>query len=107
MPGTARQTSDKEQSAKDYLDSVYKKVAARDPHETEFLQATKMLFDSLLLVFAKNSTYMEHNIPDRSSEPKRIIALRVPRIHDEGTPRVNRGHRVHFNSAIGPYKGGL
>src|SRR5690625_3246785 len=107
MPGTARQTSDKEQSAKDYLDSVYKKVAARDPHETEFLQATKMLFDSLLPVFVKNSTYMEHNILERLIEPERIITFRVPWIDDEGKPQVNRGYRVQFNSAIGPYKGGL
>jgi len=107
MPSTAKQTSEKEQSAKDYMDGVYQKVAARDPHETEFLQATKMLFDSLLPVFVKNSTYMEHNILERLIEPERIITFRVPWIDDEGKPQVNRGYRVQFNSAIGPYKGGL
>src|SRR5699024_692317 len=102
MPGTARQTSDKEQSAKDYFDSVIKNVAVRYPHETEFLQVNKMLFDSLLAVFVKNSTYVEHNILERVIEPGRIITVRVPWIDDEGKPQVNRGYRVQFNSAIGP-----
>src|SRR5699024_12400234 len=101
MPGTARQTSDKEQSAKDYLDSVYKKVAARDPHETEFLQATKMLFDSLLPVFVKNSTYMEHNILESLIEPERIITFREQWIDDEEMPQVIRGNRVQDISTIG------
>src|SRR5699024_9986992 len=58
-------------------------------------------------VFVKNSTYMEHNILERLIEPERIITFRVPWIDDEGKPQVNRGYRVQFNSAIGPYKGGL
>src|SRR5699024_8528906 len=107
MPVTDRQTSDKQQQAKDYLDSIYKKVAARVPHETEFLQATKMLFDSLLPVFVKNSTYMEHNILDRLIEPERIITFRVPWIDDEGNPQVNRSYSVQFNSSIGRCKVGL
>src|SRR5699024_10797700 len=89
------------------MNEAYRKLEERDPHETEFLQATKMLFDSLLPVFVKNSTYMEHNILERLIEPERIITFRVPWIDDEGKPQVNRGYRVQFNSAIGPFKGGI
>src|SRR5699024_1020775 len=66
-----------------------------------------MLFDSLLPVFVKYSTYMEHNILERLIELERSIKLRVPWIDDERKPQVNRSYRVQFNSAIGPYKGGL
>src|SRR5699024_8290930 len=96
-----------EQEAIDYINKVYEKVEQRDPHETEFLQATKILFDSLLPVFVKNRTYLEHNILDRIIEPERIIQFRVPWIDDAGKAQVNRGYRVQFNSALGPYKGGI
>lgn len=107
MPKTANQVSEEEQAATDYMNRIYEKVEARDPHETEFLQATKMLFDSLVPVFVKNSTYQEHNILERLIEPERIITFRVPWVDDKGKPQVNRGFRVQFNSAIGPYKGGI
>src|SRR5690606_19350653 len=93
-----------EQEAIDYINSVYEKVKQRDPHETEFLQATKILFDSLIPVFVKNRTYIEHNILERIIEPERVISFRVPWVDDEGNVQVNRGYRVQFNSALGPYK---
>src|SRR5690625_4457835 len=96
-----------EQEAIDYINQVFGKVKQRDPHETEFLQATKMLFDSLIPVFVKNRTYIEHNILERIIEPERIITFRVPWIDDEGKAQVNRGYRVQYNSALGPYKGGI
>mgnify|MGYP001397555128 FL=1 len=66
-----------------------------------------MLFDSLIPVFVKNRTYIDHNILERIIEPERVIQFRVPWIDDEGKVQVNRGYRVQFNSAIGPYKGGI
>jgi len=96
-----------EQAVIDYMKSVYKKIEERDPHEKEFLQAAKMLFDSLIPVFVKNRTYMEHNILERIIEPERVISFRVPWLDDQGNVQVNRGYRVQFNSAIGPYKGGI
>lgn len=96
-----------EQAVLDYMNRIYQKLEERDPHETEFLQAAKMLFNSLIPVFVKNSTYMEHNILERIIEPERIIMFRVPWVDDENNMRVNRGYRVQFNSAIGPYKGGI
>lgn len=99
--------SKEERSAIEYMNEIYEKVKARDPHETEFLQATKMLFDSLIPVFVNNRTYKEHNILERIIEPERVISFRVPWIDDKGKVQVNRGYRVQFNSAIGPFKGGI
>lgn len=99
--------SKKEQDVLDYVNRVYQKLEERDPNETEFLQATKLLFDSLIPVLVKNSTYIEHNILERIIEPERVITFRVPWVDDEDNMRVNRGYRVQFNSAIGPYKGGI
>lgn len=99
--------SKEERAAIEYMNKIYEKIEARDPHETEFLQSVKMLFNSLIPVFVKNSTYKEHNILDRLIEPERVISFRVPWIDDKGKVQVNRGYRVQFNSAIGPYKGGI
>lgn len=99
--------SKEEQAAIEYMNEIYKKVEARDPHETEFLQATKMLFDSLIPVFVKERTYKDHNILERIIEPERVISFRVPWVDDSGIVQINRGYRVQFNSAIGPYKGGI
>lgn len=90
-----------------YMNEVYKKIAERDPHETEFLQAVKILLESLVPIFVKDRTYIEHNILERLLEPERIITFRVPWVDDHGAVHVNRGYRVQFNSAIGPYKGGI
>ena len=107
MVSTKEQPTQEEQEVIDYMNEIYKKVEERDPHEKEFLQATKMLFDSLIPVFVKNRTYIDHNILERIIEPERVIQFRVPWIDDEGKVQVNRGYRVQFNSAIGPYKGGI
>src|SRR5699024_4473520 len=83
------------------------KLEARDPDEKEFLQAVKILLHSLVPIFVKNRTYLEHNILEQILEPERMIIFRVPWVDDKGNVQVNRGYRVQFNSAIGPYKGGI
>ncbi|MFC5528828.1 NADP-specific glutamate dehydrogenase [Cohnella yongneupensis] len=95
------------QVAKAYVNEVYETVKKRNPGENEFHQAVKEIFDSLVPVFAKHPKYMKNGILERISEPERIVSFRVPWVDDQGKVRVNRGFRVQFNSAIGPYKGGL
>ncbi|RFU66216.1 NADP-specific glutamate dehydrogenase [Bacillus sp. V59.32b] len=95
------------QIAKNYVTEVYEAVKQRNPHESEFHQAVKEIFESLIPVFATHPKYMEQGILERISEPERIITFRVPWVDDQGKVRVNRGFRVQFNSSIGPYKGGL
>lgn len=94
-------------AAQEYVNEIYESVKKRDPHETEFHQAVKEFTDSIIPVFAKNPKYQEHGILERLVEPERMISFRVPWVDDEGKVRVNRGYRVQYNSAIGPYKGGL
>ncbi|MDQ0215989.1 glutamate dehydrogenase (NADP+) [Oikeobacillus pervagus] len=93
--------------AKNYVNNVYEKVTNRNPGENEFHQAVKEILDSLVPVLAKYPKYMENSILERLVEPERLIIFRVPWIDDQGKIQVNRGYRVQFNSAIGPYKGGL
>lgn len=93
--------------AKDYVASVFDKVKRDNPHETEFLQAVKEVFDSLIPVFEKYPNYIKENLLERLVEPERVISFRVPWVDDQGKVQVNRGYRVQFSSAIGPYKGGL
>jgi glutamate dehydrogenase (NADP+) len=93
--------------AKNYVEEVFETVKRRNPNESEFHQVAKEVFDSLVPVFAKNPVYMEQNILERIAEPERVITFRVPWVDDQGKVQVNRGFRVQFNSAIGPYKGGL
>ncbi|WP_037290530.1 NADP-specific glutamate dehydrogenase [Saccharibacillus sacchari] len=93
--------------AKAYVESVFATVVRRNPYEDEFHQAVREIFDSLVPVFAKNPRYREHGLLERLSEPERLISFRVPWVDDSGRVQVNRGFRVQFNSAIGPYKGGL
>ncbi|MEI3608891.1 NADP-specific glutamate dehydrogenase [Pseudogracilibacillus sp. SO10305] len=107
MTQLERVISAEEQEVINYMDDLYEKIKARDPHEVEFLQATKMLLNSLVPVFVKNRTYIEKNILEQLIEPERIITFRVPWIDDNGNTHVNRGYRVQFNSALGPYKGGI
>ncbi|WP_407652052.1 NADP-specific glutamate dehydrogenase [Aquibacillus koreensis] len=92
---------------RDYVTHLFKKVERRNPNEPEFLQAVKEVFDSLVPVLVKNPKYIELGILERMVEPDRIISFRVPWVNDEGKVKVNRGFRVQFNNAIGPYKGGL
>ena len=101
MLTTKENVTKEEQAVIEYMNDIYHKVKERDPHEKEFLQATKILFNSLIPVFVKNRTYMEHNILERIIEPERVIQFRVPWVDDEGRVQVNRGYRV------GPYKGGI
>ncbi|WP_245723074.1 NADP-specific glutamate dehydrogenase [Natribacillus halophilus] len=96
-----------EETAKQHVKNVYEKVCARDPHEEEFHQAVKEILDSLVPVLAAHPEYMKQGIVERVVEPERLISFRVPWIDDDGEVQVNRGYRVQFNSAIGPYKGGL
>jgi len=93
--------------AKIYVANVYETVKKRNPNESEFHQAVKEILDSLVPVFEKDPKYMDAGILERIVEPERLITFRVPWVDDEGKVRVNRGFRVQFNSAIGPYKGGL
>lgn len=90
-----------------YVAEVYETVQKRNPGEHEFHQAVKEILDSLVPVFAKHPKYQESGILERIVEPERLISFRVPWVDDQGKVRVNRGFRVQFNSAIGPYKGGL
>jgi len=100
-------TSKEEQAVIQYMNNIYKKLEERDPHEKEFLQSVKILLDSLIPIFVKDRTYSKHNILERILEPERVIIFRVPWIDDAGKVQVNRGYRVQYNSAIGPYKGGI
>ncbi len=102
-------TIDAEQTtaAKQYVQSVYETVIKRNPNEKEFHQAVWEILDSLTPVFEKHPKYMKHGILERIVEPERVIYFRVPWTDDNGKIHVNRGYRVQFNSAIGPYKGGL
>ena len=90
-----------------YLKRVYDDVCRRDGHEPEFLQAVQEVFESLELVMDQHPEWEKAGLMERFVEPERVIEFRVPWVDDAGTVRVNRGYRVQFNSAIGPYKGGL
>jgi glutamate dehydrogenase (NADP+) len=83
------------------------KVAARNPGEPEFLQAVKEVVETIWDVYANTPRFVKANILERLVEPERVIMFRVPWMDDKGEVHVNRGFRVQFNSAIGPYKGGL
>ena len=91
-----------------YTDEVYERVVAQNPGEPEFHQAVKEVLDSLKVVIDRNEEqYRKLSILERLVEPERIISFRVPWVDDKGVVQVNKGYRVQFNSAIGPYKGGL
>ncbi len=91
-----------------YVDEIYERVVAKNPGETEFHQAVKEVLDSLKLVIdANEAEYRKISLLERLVEPERIISFKVPWVDDNGNVQVNKGYRVQFNSAIGPYKGGL
>ncbi len=91
-----------------YTEEVYERVVAQNPGEPEFHQAVKEVLDSLKVVIDKNEEkYRSVSLLERLVEPERIISFRVPWVDDNGVVQVNKGYRVQFNSAIGPYKGGL
>lgn len=91
-----------------YVDEIYERVVAQNPGEKEFHQAVKEVLDSLRLVIdANEEKYRSLGVLERFVEPERIISFRVPWVDDNGKVQINKGYRVQFNSAIGPYKGGL
>lgn len=94
-------------TAKQAIQAVYKQVLQRNHGEPEFQQAVKEILDSLSPVLDRHPEYIESNILGRIVEPERQIMFRVPWQDDNGNCRVNRGFRFEFNSALGPYKGGL
>lgn len=90
-----------------YLQNVYETVCKRNANEPEFLQAVKEVLESFEPIVEKRQDIVDSGVIDRIVEPERVIMFRVPWVDDKGKVQVNRGFRVQFNSAIGPYKGGL
>jgi glutamate dehydrogenase (NADP+) len=93
--------------ANQFVDSIMEKVVARNPGETEFHQAVREVAESVNLVIEKKPQYAKARVLERIVEPERQLMFRVPWVDDQGNVQINRGFRVEFNSAIGPYKGGL
>ncbi len=90
-----------------YVDEVFQAVSRHNPGEPEFMQAVREVFDSLKPVVEQRKVYRDAGILERIAEPERQIVFRVPWQDDKGKPRVNRGIRIEYNSALGPYKGGI
>ena len=90
-----------------YIDNIIAIIEKRDAGQPEFLQAAKEVLDSLRIIVDQDNTYERAGLLERLIEPERAIVFRVPWVDDAGKVQVNRGFRVQFNSAIGPYKGGL
>ncbi|MDR2941563.1 MAG: NADP-specific glutamate dehydrogenase [Treponema sp.] len=90
-----------------YIDNIISNIEKRDAGQPEFIQAAKEVLDSLRIIVDKDNTYEKAGLLERLVEPERIVMFRVPWIDDAGKVQVNRGFRVQFSSAIGPYKGGL
>ena len=91
------------QNIKDFV----KKVAIKNPGEVEFIQAVQEVAENIIPFIDKNEKYQNKMLLERMVEPERVLIFRVPWVDDKGETNVNRGYRVEFNSAIGPYKGGL
>ena len=91
----------------EYLKGVYEGLAARNAAEPEFLQAVREVLESIQPLVERHPEYEKNGVVERIVEPERMIFFRVPWVDDNGKVQVNRGYRVQFNSAIGPYKGGL
>ena len=94
-------------ATKHFTQAVYEQVLSRNPGEAEFHQAVKEVLDSLEPVMEKHPEYVEAKVLDRLVEPERQIIFRVPWQDDSGAFQVNRAFRIEFNSALGPYKGGI
>src|SRR5450759_5828025 len=90
-----------------YIDQVFETIKKRDAGEPEFLQAVTEVFRSIKPVLDRRPEYVESRLLERLVEPERVIMFRVPWQDDLGGVQVNRGFRIQFSSAIGPYKGGL
>jgi|TARA_R110000737_G_C14624685_1_gene494465 glutamate dehydrogenase (NADP+) len=89
------------------VDAFMEKVKAKNGHETEFIQAVHEVAEAVIPFIEENPRYKKENILERIVEPERTIMFKVPWMDDAGNYQVNRGYRIEFNSAIGPYKGGL
>ncbi len=92
---------------REYVEQVQKNLAAKDPNQEEFLQAVEEFLPAVIPFLEEHPEYVEKNILEIILEPERMIQFRVPWQDDAGNWQVNRGYRVQFNSALGPYKGGL
>ncbi len=90
-----------------YLQSVYESVEKKNANEPEFLQAVKEVLETLVPVIERRPDFIDAGVVERMVEPERIITFRISWVDDNGKVQVNRGYRVQFNSAIGPYKGGM
>ena len=90
-----------------YLNELMERVEKRNPNEPEFHQTVKEVLESIEPVLEQRPDYIKSGVVERMVEPERIIKFRVPWVDDNGNVQVNRGFRIQFNSAIGPYKGGL
>ncbi len=90
-----------------YTQQVFASLQKRDAHEAEFLQAVAEVFEAIEPVLERHPHYQSARILERITEPERVVMFRVPWIDDRGNYQINRGYRVQFNSALGPYKGGL
>jgi len=90
-----------------FVERFMRDLTARNPGEPEFHQAVQEVVESLVPVLERHSRYLDHRILERIVEPERVILFRVPWIDDRGDIQINKGIRVEFNSALGPYKGGL
>jgi glutamate dehydrogenase/leucine dehydrogenase len=90
-----------------FAEQFMREVVAKNPSEPEFHQAVKEVVESLVPVLERHPKYLDHRILERIVEPERVILFRVPWLDDRGEIRVNKAFRVEFNSALGPYKGGL
>ncbi len=90
-----------------YLQGIYESVAQKNANEPEFLQAVKEVLETLVPVIERRPDFIDAGVVERMVEPERIITFRISWVDDNGKVQVNRGYRVQFNSAIGPYKGGM
>ena len=90
-----------------YVDRVLRELIEKNPQEPEFHQAAREILSGLKPIVDRHPEYENAALLERFVEPERAILFRVPWVDDRGVVRVNKGYRVQFNSAIGPYKGGL
>ena len=90
-----------------YTNTIFEQVKKRNPGELEFHQAVDEILTSLAPVIDRHPKYQQAKLLERFTEPERVLMFRIPWSDDQGEPQINRGYRVEFNSAIGPYKGGL
>ena len=94
-------------NASEYAKNVQEKIHQRNSHETEFLQAIDEFLPTIIPFLENHPEYAAQNLVSLITEPERVIQFRVPWQDDQGNWQVNRGYRIQFNSALGPYKGGL